>query len=296
MSNLNGILNLDKPAGWTSHDVVARVRRLLQQRTVGHAGTLDPMATGVLLVCVGQATRVVEYLMGGQKVYRAGIRLGVTTDTYDGEGRMVATAPVPPLTPADLSTALLRFTGAIDQLPPAYSAVKQAGIPAYRRARRGETVELAPRRVVIDRIDLLDWCPPDLSLDILCGPGTYIRSLAHDLGQALGCGATLVALTRLRSGSFTLEGAVSLDTLAAAGERIVDYLHPVTAALDGLVRVQVDPADAVHIAHGRAIGCPAPPDRETGYAVDPAGELLAILTYDAARVQWQPHKVFVTSD
>ena len=174
--------------------------------------------TGVLLVCVGQATRVAEYLMAGQKRYRAVIQLGLETDTYDLDGAPVATATVPPLTTADLTLALARFTGAISQMPPAYSAIKQAGVPAYRKARRGETVTLEPRAVTIHDITLRDWQPPHLTIDVRCDPGTYIRSLAHDLGQDLGCGAALAQLTRLQSGRFSLEAAVSLDALAAAAE------------------------------------------------------------------------------
>ena len=156
---MNGILNIDKPAGWTSHDVVAWVRRVLREKRVGHAGTLDPMATGVLLVCVGQATRVVEYLTAGQKVYRAEAQLGVTTDTYDADGQVIATAPVPPLTADDLRSALAGFVGEIQQRPPAYSAIKQGGEAAYRKARRGEAVELPARPVTIHGIELLDWDP-----------------------------------------------------------------------------------------------------------------------------------------
>ena len=190
---MNGILNIDKPAGWTSHDVVAWVRGVLREKRVGHAGTLDPMATGVLLVCVGQATRVVEYLTAGQKIYRAEAQMGVTTDTYDADGQVVATAPVPSLTADDLRGALAGFVGEIQQRPPAYSAIKQGGEAAYRKARRGEAVELPVRLVMIQGIELLDWDPiaAKCNFEVRCGPGTYIRSLTYDLGQALGCGATL---------------------------------------------------------------------------------------------------------
>jgi len=296
--NHHGILNLDKPAGWTSHDVVARVRRLLHQRGVGHAGTLDPLATGVLVVCVGQATRVVEYLMAGQKVYRAVARLGETSDTYDIDGAITATAPVPPLTRADLALALAPFVGPILQIPPAYSAIKQDGVPAHRRARRGQVVELAARPVTINRIDLLDWQPPHLTLEVTCGPGAYIRSLTHDLGQALGCGAVLTALTRLRSGSFALADAISLETLAEAAEagQVARYLHPLRSALTDLTPVPVDPQATAQIAHGQAIPCPTRPENETGVACGPDGGVLAILAYDAARMQWRPRKVFAADE
>ena len=253
MTAYHGILNLDKPAGWTSHDVVAWVRRVLREKRVGHAGTLDPMATGVLLVCVGQATRVVEYLTAGQKIYRAEAQLGVTTDTYDADGQVTATAGVPPLTADDLRDALASFVGEIQQRPPAYSAIKQDGEAAYRKARRGETVELPARPVTIHGIELLDWDPTasKFTIEVTCGPGTYIRSLTHDLGQALGCGAVLTRLTRTRSGQFTLDDAVALDDLAEAAraDELARHLHPLAAALDKLTpraggRRTVRPADA----------------------------------------------------
>jgi len=294
----HGILNLDKPTGWTSHDVVAKVRRLLGIRKVGHAGTLDPLATGVLVVCVGNATRVVEYLVKGQKVYRATARLGIDTDTYDADGDVIAEMPLPTLSRQDLTQALAAFVGDIQQIPPTYSAIKQNGIPVYRKARRGETVKLNPRPVTIYRIDLLDWQSPDLTIEVTCGAGTYIRSLTHDLGQMLGCGAVLTALTRLRSGSFILEDAINLETLAKAVEtgQVTQYLHPLRSALAGLTPVAVDSTAAAQIAHGQAVPCSTPPETATGYALGPEGNVLAILAYDARRSLWRPRKVFVTSD
>lgn len=297
MSTYHGILNIDKPAGWTSHDVVGKVRRLLHQKGVGHAGTLDPAATGVLLVCVGQATRVAEYLMAGQKRYRAVIQLGLETDTYDLDGAPVATATVPPLTTADLTLALARFTGAISQMPPAYSAIKQAGVPAYRKARRGETVTLEPRAVTIHDITLRDWQPPHLTIDVRCDPGTYIRSLAHDLGQDLGCGAALAQLTRLQSGRFSLEAAVSLDALAAAAEadQVARYLHPLQDALADLAPVPVDAALSQRLFHGQSIPA-AGGAQGAGYALAADGTVQAILAYDPEGDVWRPKKVFVASD
>ncbi len=298
LTTLSGILNIDKPAGWTSHDVVAWVRRVLHERRAGHAGTLDPMATGVLLVCVGQATRVAEYLMGGEKVYRAEVQLGIVTDTYDADGQVVASAPVPPLSADDLRRALAGFVGEISQVPPAYSAIKQDGVAAYRKARRGEAVELAARPVTIYGIELLDWSAPRLTIEVTCGPGTYIRSLAHDLGQVVGCGAMLTSLARLRSGRFTLDDAVGLDDLAdacRAGE-LARYLHPLEAALHDLTRVPVDTDQVARLVHGQAIPCPIAPAVETGYAVDSSGTVVAILTYDPKQVVWRPDKVFGTSN
>jgi len=297
---MNGILNLNKPAGWTSHDVVAWTRRVLREKRVGHAGTLDPMATGVLLVCAGQAPRVVEYLTAGEKVYRAEAQLGVTTDTYDADGEVTATAPVPLLTAADLHSTLAGFVGEIQQRPPAFSAIKQDGEPAYRKARRGEVVELPARPVTIHGIELLDWDPTStkLTIDVTCGPGTYIRSLTHDLGQALGCGAVLTRLIRTRSSQFSIENAVGLDALADAARSgdLGRYLHPIEAALQKLTRMPVDAEQVTRLIHGLFIPCEAPPEVETGYAMDANNAVVAILVYDAARAAWRPSKVFVTTD
>ena len=296
----SGILNIDKPGGWTSHDVVGWTRRVLREKRVGHAGTLDPMATGVLLVCVGQATRVAEYLTAGQKIYRAEAQLGATTDTYDADGAVVATAPVPALTADDLCRAFAGFVGEIQQRPPAYSAIKKDGEAAYRKARRGEVVELPARLVTIDGIALLDWEPTaaKLTLEVTCGPGTYIRSLTHDLGQALGCGAVLTGLTRIRSSQFAIEDAVGLDALAEAARSgdLSRYLHPIAAALHKLTRVPVDANQIARLMHGQFIPCPEPPSVEVGYAVDAGDVVVAILAHNAAQAAWRPDKVFVTSN
>jgi tRNA pseudouridine55 synthase len=298
----DGILNINKPRGWTSHDVVARVRHLLGLRPrhgdanerVGHAGTLDPLATGVLLVCIGQATRVAEYLMAGVKLYRAAVRLGTATDTYDLDGQVTATAPVPRLERADLERALAGFTGEILQTPPPYSAIKQDGVPAYRKARRGETPELAPRRVGIHRIELLEWLSPDLSIEVECDPGTYIRSLTHDLGQVLNCGAVVTELTRLRSGSFTLEASITLNDLedAVQAGQIARHLFPIESALSALERVSVDGSLRDRLLHGQSIPGPVASADRPGYAVEPDGSVRAILAYDVAAGLWRPKKVF----
>lgn len=290
---LHGILNIDKPAGWTSHDVVGKVRRLLGQKSVGHAGTLDPLATGVLLVCVGQATRLAEYLMAGEKVYRATIQLGVETDTYDVDGAVVSTAPIPHLTREDLNAALAQFVGDIEQVPPAYSAIKQDGVPAYRRARRGESVVMAPRRTTIADISLLEWTAPHLIMDVACAPGTYIRSLAHDLGAALGCGAALAALRRMQSGRFRVEDAVTLPALEAAlaSGDVACHVHDMRTAVAGLTSVVVDNDDAARLMHGQPIACPAPPATPEGCALQADGSLLAILIHRGDD-RWWPKKVF----
>jgi tRNA pseudouridine55 synthase len=310
----DGILNLDKPRGWTSHDVVAWVRRLLgeasrqkQESTppqgrgtfrVGHAGTLDPLATGVLLVCVGQATRVAEYLTASEKAYRAVVQLGLTTDTYDVEGQVIEMAQVPPLEWRDVEQGLSTFAGKILQVPPPYSAIKQEGVPAYRKARRGEVVELAPRSVVIHSLALLEWRSPRLVIELVCDPGTYVRSIAHDLGRLLGCGAVLTDLTRLRSGSFTLQDAIALDDLAAAAraDQIARYISPLETALAALAPVPVDPPSRDRLMNGQAIIGPVAAADRLGYAVDPDGAVLAIIVYDSSAGLWRPRKVFLPGE
>ena len=297
MAPLNGILNLNKPADWTSHDVVARVRRLLGTRQVGHAGTLDPLATGVLLVCVGQATRVVEYLQAGRKVYRAMIRLGCVTDTRDVCGKVLDATPVPAWERRDLEPVLTRFTGLLHQVPPAYSAIKQGGVPAYRRARRGEEVVMAPRPVTVYGISLLAWKRPDLTVEISCSAGTYVRSLAHDLGQELGCGAVLAALTRTRSGNFALEQSTGLEELAEdAAKHVAErHFHPLRAALTDLLEVPVDAEQEARLRHGLSIASPTAPD-SPGYALGPQGDVVAILAPGAEPPGWRPVKVFSGTD
>jgi tRNA pseudouridine55 synthase len=207
-----GLLVINKPIGLTSHDVVNKVRWLSGIRRVGHAGTLDPLASGVLLLAVGRATRLIEYLVGRSKRYQAVVRLGQETDTYDREGEVVAERPVQ-VTDSQLEAALERFRGPIEQVPPMFSAVKQGGQPLYRLARRGQAVERPARAITIYELSLLDWRPPEIELLIHCSSGTYIRSLAHDLGQVLGCGGHLATLRRLAVGDFTLDQAVPLPVL-----------------------------------------------------------------------------------
>jgi tRNA pseudouridine55 synthase len=292
---VDGILNIDKPQGWTSHDVVAWIRRVLKVKRVGHAGTLDPLATGVLLVCVGQATRVAEYLMASDKTYRAEIQLGTITETYDTDGEVVETRPLP----ADLDRsaiwiALGRFVGDIMQAPPAYSAIKQDGVPLHRRARRGEVVRPVARPVCIHSIQLIDWAPPCLTIDVTCDPGTYIRSLAHDLGQALGPGGALSALRRTRSGSFLADDALGPEAVAEAyraGE-IDHHLQPMNVALSRLAPVPVTEDEIRRLRNGQPIPGHAANLTRPGYAVSDGGALVAILRPEPARGEWWPDKVF----
>jgi tRNA pseudouridine55 synthase len=297
---LSGILNVDKPPAMTSHDVVDEIRRLVGQRKVGHAGTLDPMATGVLLVCLGKATRVAEYLMTGRKRYRATVVLGTTTDTYDADGQITSSGGQADFARTEVEAALSRFVGSIEQVPPMYSAIKREGQPLYQLARQGKTVERSPRPVEIDALELLDWTPPALSIEVACSPGTYIRSLAHDLGQHLGSGAHLASLVRLSSGRFILEDATSLDRLAEAFEHGQEdrYLLALDEAFLDRPAVIVGAEAARHIAHGQAVALEPPNRDDVGGAMarayGPEGEFLAIMIYDAASGRWRPKKVFAS--
>jgi tRNA pseudouridine55 synthase len=295
---LSGILSVDKPPDMTSHDVVDAVRRVAGQRRVGHAGTLDPMATGVLLVCLGQATRVAEYLMAGRKRYRATIILGATTDTYDADGEVVRSGGRTDFSRDEIEAALATFVGSIEQVPPIYSALKRHGQPLHKLARQGKSVELEARRVEIDEIVLLDWTEPALIVEVACSPGTYIRSLAHDLGERLGCGAYLGALVRLSSGHFSLEEAVSLARLEEAFEHGEEeqYLLPLDEALLDWPALIVGAEGARRIGQGQDV--PGEPPEAGGrepvlgraYSLD--GEFLAVLAYDAEAACWRPKKVF----
>lgn len=289
----SGLLNINKPGGLTSHDVVNRVRKLADQRKVGHAGTLDPLATGVLLVCLGQATRLIEYIMPGWKQYRAVIRFGITTDTLDAEGTITGQHDPSTLTESQLRRILPAFVGQIDQIPPIYSAIKQGGQPLYKRARAGQPVEVKPRPVTIDSITWLAWQPPELTLDITCSSGTYIRALARDIGEAAGIGAHLVRLIRTASGPWRLEKAVELARLEQAGADWIRYLHPPDRAITHLPPVHLDEAAATAVSYGRQVELPEPPQADLVRAYTPAGKFLAILTPTAADAKlWQPKKVF----
>lgn len=287
---MDGILNINKPRGLTSRDVVARVRVIARQREVGHAGTLDPMATGVLLLCLGQATRLAEYLINSLKAYRARVRLGTITDTDDAEGNVVAERPVD-VDRATVKAALDRFRGHILQVPPMYSALKRGGKPLYRLARQGVTVEREARPVEIYRLELTDWSPQELTLEVLCSPGTYIRALARDLGEALGCGAHLMALVRLSSGDFRLEDAVELDALTP--ERLPNLLLPPDSALRNHPALHLTADEARAVCYGQDIPRPPvvgePPPLARAYGPD--GRFLAVMEYRPEKGLWHPKKV-----
>lgn len=291
----SGFLNIDKPPGITSHDVVAAVRRRVGQTgravKVGHAGTLDPMATGVLVLCIGAATRLSDYVMQGTKEYHASIMLGVTTDTYDREGQITAQRSVERITLRMIEEALSGFTGEILQVPPMYSAVKKQGKKLYELARQGKVVEREARQVTIEHIEVLDWQPPQVSLRIICGPGTYIRSLAHDLGECLAVGAHLSDLVRTRSGSFRLEHAIALDTLVTASE-VVSALIGTRSALAGWPILELSAQDITEVAHGRTIPRQTLQDQPIAFAFGVNSDAL-VAVMRANGEQWQPQKVFI---
>lgn len=286
-----GLLLIDKPSGPTSHDVVAVVRRGAREKSVGHAGTLDPLATGLLVVCLGAATRLSEYLLGHPKAYRARVRFGQTTNTYDADGEITAVSDALPERAA-VETALPQFRGQIQQRPPAFSAIKRGGQRAYELARRGEAVELEPRPAAVFSLELTEWAPPEAVLEVRCAAGTYIRSLAHDLGRALGCGAHLTALRRTGAGHFSVDTAVTLDELQAEFKTgaWASRLLPLDAAVPEWPAVACSADEAWRVGHGQMLPLPA---GSVGFAraYNPAGAFFAVLRADPAAGVWRPEKV-----
>ena len=286
---MNGFLNIDKPAGMTSTDVVRRVRRLAGQKRVGHGGTLDPLATGVLPVALGHATRLLEYMLEEEgKGYIATVQLGSATDTDDAEGAVLTNSPVPPLDAATLEASLDTFRGTITQIPPRYAAIRVDGRRLYEYARAGETVAIPPRTVTIERLELLEWAADTLIVEVACSKGTYIRSLARDLGALLGCGAHLAALRRTRAGVFDLATAVPLARLVEHPEQLASALLPPMAALAEWAQIEVDEDAIQMLRKGQRIPAAAPDERAA--ILDSTGALVAIVVRHAA--EWQPIKVF----
>jgi tRNA pseudouridine55 synthase len=212
---IEGVLLVDKPTGMTSHDVVYRLRRKLQIQRVGHAGTLDPMATGLLIMLIGKATKISQYLISIDKVYEGEVTLGVTTNSQDAEGEVMETRPVPPISEEQLRATMQTFLGDQYQQPPMFSAVKIGGVPLYKKARQGEEVEREPRFIRVSSFDLLSFALPKFTFRLHCTKGTYVRTIAHDLGQKLGCGGHLSALRRTGSGKFTIEQCLPLAEIEA---------------------------------------------------------------------------------
>jgi tRNA pseudouridine55 synthase len=295
-----GILNVKKPSGPTSFDVIRLVRKGTRVKKAGHAGTLDPMASGVLLVLLGQAVRISEYLMELPKTYRATVRLGFATETYDGEGAAVGEAQPVDVGREQVQAVLRTFVGEIEQTPPAYSAVKVGGQPAYRLARKGAVVALRPRPARVYAIRLLNFEPPFVEIEVECGKGTYVRSLAHDLGEALGCGGHLARLERTRVGPFSMDSAVQppLEKAFESGEWR-DLLLPLDCGLTELPAITLHIEDEKDIRHGQAVRIDE--ERLTGAIAEDGrlhrayaenGGLVAVVAYDTSTGVWRPRKVF----
>ncbi len=292
---ISGWLIVDKPAGMTSTEVVNRARRILDAQKAGHGGTLDPLATGVLPLAFGEATKTVSYVMEGDKTYRFTVRWGQATDTDDSEGKVVAEDPKRP-DKAEIEALLPKFEGEIEQVPPAYSAIKVAGQRAYDLAREGETVELKPRTVFVEWMELVDRPDEDHAVfEVGCGKGTYMRSLARDMGDALGCRGHVSALRRLAVGPFREEDAISLDYLEelAQSARAAEALLPVETALDGIPALALTDMEASKLRSGQAISMLARNNAERIRGFEngdvlcamAAGKLVAISRLEAGEIR-----------
>lgn len=291
-SAISGVLIVDKPVGKTSHDIVQVIRKGTGIRRIGHTGTLDPRASGVLVILIGPAVRLSEYLQSDIKRYEATIRLGSVSDTYDGDGLIESTGVDMDISEEQILEAMKKFVGEIEQIPPVYSALKINGRKAYKMAREGVDFEIPSRKVTVYSMDLIEYNPPEVAVDILCSSGTYVRSIANDLGQVLGCGAYLAGLRRTLSGHFSLRDAVSIPKLEASFEEgnWYQYLIPAAEALDGYEELIVDMDEESQIRHGRRI--PAQnTDSPYAKAVSEQGELIAILELDPETSEWKPKKV-----
>jgi len=295
LKNVAGLLNLNKPSGMTSRSAVNQITRVLRKVKVGHAGTLDPLASGILVVCLGPATRLIESVQAMPKTYRVTIRLGATSDTLDADGRIVAVSD--PVIPGveTIREALTRQTGLIEQMPPAFSALKVQGVRAYELARSGQAVVLAPRSVVIYNINTLSYEWPRLDLEVVCGGGTYIRSVARDLGEVLGCGGLVEVLTRTRIGPFSLESAI--DPADVTADSLIHQIRPALEAVPDLPKVRLSAEQVVEVARGKVVQAPSEPVLESAGSnialLDPSGNLIAIGELSATRDAIQPRKVMI---
>jgi tRNA pseudouridine55 synthase len=278
---MNGVININKPSGMTSHDVVQQARRVLGEKRIGHTGTLDPLATGVLVLCIGAATRIARYLEAGEKEYAAVMRLGITTDTLDAEGRVLEKRVYAAPSREALAAAMRKFSGAIMQSPPAYSAVKISGVPSYKLARQGKTEPNKARPVTVHEIRMTAYEDPFVSLAVRCSKGVYIRSLCADIGDAVGAGSHVTSLQRTRSGRFTIAESVTLEELAemSTAGTLDKAVTTVDEALAGFPAVSVEDAEAGRVSHGNRIACPAACANRDGALVrlrNQAGRLLAV--------------------
>ena len=301
---VNGFLNLYKPAGITSMEALRRVKRITGQRQkVGHGGTMDPLARGVLPICFGQATRLMDYVVDGSKRYVMDVKLGESTTTYDTEGEITSRRDASGITERQVLSALEGFIGVVDQVPPMYSAVKVDGQRLYKLARSGLEVERQPRSVEIHSVRLTRLHLPELTLDVECGKGVYMRTLAHDLGEILGCGAHVIDLERQSCGGFSSESSVTLEGLEEAAQSPggwLGLLHPVDWVLRSLKTVTVGAAAERFLRNGQPVSL-GNPNISAGYleqfrAYNSVGQFLALVQFDRASNSWRPLKVFNTSE
>jgi tRNA pseudouridine55 synthase len=284
--DLNGVIIVDKPAGITSAKALARVKQLCEAKKAGHAGTLDPFATGVLVCCLNQATRLAGFFLHDRKKYRGTLHLGTETDTQDLTGRVISEKTTAEVTAAEVQRVAGRFTGRIEQSPPVYSALKHKGTPLYRLARKGRPVQKPPRKITIFRLAILEVDIPFVDFEVTCSAGTYIRALCADIGRELGCGGHLKTLLRLESSGFSIAEAVSLDELArmAAADSINRKIIAMADALRGVPAVSVDKKLADRIRHGQQVnrselaGCPCLEPPAIFKVLDENGRLLAVMS------------------
>ncbi|MCE2469256.1 MAG: tRNA pseudouridine(55) synthase TruB [Dehalococcoidia bacterium] len=296
--NIDGVINMDKPTGATSMDMVRMIKRLTGVKRVGHAGTLDPIASGVLPICLGQATRLMEHMVDGRKIYRGELALGVSTDTYDAQGEAVEERPWDAVAREQLEALLPQFTGNVQQRPPMYSALKHQGRRLYDLAREGLEVERPAREVAVFNLALTEWAPPRAVIEAECGRGFYMRTLAHDLGEALGCGAHLSALARLRAGAFRIDDALQSEHLQQAADTgsLDDLILPPDAALVDLEAVAVPPAAERQLRNGQSVplseAALTAEHAEQRRAYGEHGRFIGIVRFNRAQSVWQPEKVF----
>ena len=293
---IDGILNVNKPEGKTSFAAVAWLRRLTGEKRVGHTGTLDPIATGVLPICFGQATRVVQFLTDSSKAYLAEVELGMATDTFDREGRVIQRGDPGAVTAAQVEQALAAFQGIIRQVPPIHSALKYHGRRYYELARAGTPIEPRPRQVEITSLELVKYELPLITIKVECGKGTYVRSLAHDLGQYLGCCAHLRNLVRLRCGPFRVEDSLALSHIADRFQKGTwkELFHPVDSPLLSWRAAILDETHELAIRNGRSLplGDEPWPSDEHCRAYTPDGDFIAVLRFISEEKLWHPEKVF----
>ena len=298
MSHINGIINIDKPSGITSMDVVRKIRSASGVKKVGHGGTLDPLATGVIPVAIGKATRLLEYFLMSNKSYIARIHFGKTTDTFDSEGEIISTKVDPPLDINVIEKTMNSFRGEIEQTPPPFSAIKKNGRRLYELARRGIDTYIEPRNVTVNEIKIINYEPPILDLFIRCGKGFYVRSLANDLGKILGCGGYLNDLKRTSLGNFEISKSILLAKAMSAIENgdTSKIVQPLETCVGNFERVNLSLEETTNIKNGQKIPYTLDSSIEKGSlasAFSPKGDLAAIIMFEDKSREWKPVKVFI---